>query len=126
MATRSYIGVQKDDKVEYIYCHHDGYLNGVGIVLVNCYKSLEKAQALISLGNISSIAKNISNIVRYDEESSLTSLESYLNMPFDASCFDIEYFYLFKDKKWHYAQTNKDFRLLNNKLILQEALKRMG
>lgn len=125
MATRSYIGIQKNDKVECIYCHHDGYLDGVGLVLVNCYKSLEKAEALIALGHISSISKSISNIVTYGTKADTVSLKDFLEMPYKDD-EDIEYFYLFKDEKWHYATRNytHDFKPLSNRVILKEMLKR--
>ncbi len=36
MSTRCLIGRKVDNnKVEYIYCHHDGYLDGVGETLKN-------------------------------------------------------------------------------------------
>ena len=38
MSTRCLIGRKVDsNKVEYIYCHHDGYLDGVGETLNNYY-----------------------------------------------------------------------------------------
>ena len=36
MSTRSLIGIQNaDNTIEYIYCHHDGYLDWVGKKLIS-------------------------------------------------------------------------------------------
>lgn len=56
MSTRSRIAIQlKDGNVKSIYCHHDGYLSYVGMILFNYYKSYDKVLDLINLGNISSL-----------------------------------------------------------------------
>lgn len=60
MATRSYVGIaEKDDQgkdyVDYIYCHWDGYLTGVGKTLLEHYDSYILARSLINLGDVSCI-----------------------------------------------------------------------
>ena len=56
MSTRSRIAIQlKDGSVKSIYCHHDGDLDYVGMILFNYYKSYDKVLDLINLGNISSL-----------------------------------------------------------------------
>lgn len=56
MSTRSRIAIQlKDGNVKSIYCHHDGYLSYVGMILFNYYKSYDKVLDLINLGDISSL-----------------------------------------------------------------------
>jgi len=60
MATRSRIAIEKPDgKVESIYCHWDGYPEYNGRILVENYKDPAKVQALIDLGDISSLAPNV-------------------------------------------------------------------
>jgi hypothetical protein len=60
MATRSRIAIEKEDgTVESIYCHWDGYPENNGRILVENYKDHEKVQALIDLGDISSLAPNV-------------------------------------------------------------------
>lgn len=60
MATRSRIAIEKEDgSVESIYCHWDGYPSHNGQVLLDFYSDREKAQALIDLGDISSLAPNL-------------------------------------------------------------------
>ncbi|WP_299548704.1 hypothetical protein [uncultured Helicobacter sp.] len=59
MATRSYIFVSEGksftDQVKGIYCHWDGYVEGVGKTLKEHYNTDELANALINLGDISSL-----------------------------------------------------------------------
>jgi hypothetical protein len=61
MATRSRIGVMLDDgSVKQVYCHFDGYVEGVGLTLVENYDTLEKAKTLISFGDMSYLRPEIS------------------------------------------------------------------
>lgn len=52
MATRSAIGIQYGSTVKAVYCHNDGYPEGVGRTLVEHYNRVKTAH-LISLGNLS-------------------------------------------------------------------------
>jgi hypothetical protein len=62
MATRSRIGIQKEDgSVTSIYCHWDGYPDHNGKILLSNYTEREKVEELIALGSISSLRKNIVN-----------------------------------------------------------------
>lgn len=59
MSTRCLIGIEYDDKtIRYIYCHHDGYLAGVGKTLQEDYKDIEKIEKLLNLGDMSSLGSN--------------------------------------------------------------------
>lgn len=56
MATRSTIAAKlQDGSYKAIYCHNDGYLSGVGEVLLKHYTTPEKIEALLALGQISSL-----------------------------------------------------------------------
>lgn len=60
MATRSTIAVElPSGTIAKVYCHWDGYLEGVGRTLVDHYRGLNDAVALISLGSMSSLGKVI-------------------------------------------------------------------
>jgi len=57
MPTRSTIWAtiaveHEDGQITCVYCHHDGYYEGVGKTLLNHYNTLEQVEALIALGNI--------------------------------------------------------------------------
>jgi hypothetical protein len=60
MSTRSSIAVQHaDGSVSAVYCHFDGYLEGVGAELVSKHDSQDAAEALVSLGDLSSVCKEV-------------------------------------------------------------------
>jgi hypothetical protein len=62
MATRSRIGIENEDgTVSSVYCHWDGYPSHNGDLLVKHYSDRENVEALISLGSISSLRKNLVN-----------------------------------------------------------------
>ena len=58
MSTRSHIGIKIGDKVKYIYCHSDGYLSYNGVYLNLFFRTPERVNALINLGDISCIGYN--------------------------------------------------------------------
>ena len=59
MSTRSTIALSTKDGYKSIYCHYDGYLAGVGTMLVKHYNTQEKVEELIALGSLSSLNKRI-------------------------------------------------------------------
>lgn len=60
MATRSLICKQSEDKtITGIYCHWDGYPDGVGETLKEHYVDPNKIDKLLELGSISSLAPEI-------------------------------------------------------------------
>lgn len=74
MSTRSNIGVlQTDGTVHAIYCHYDGYPEGVGATLKEHYSADpdnpwladEKVEDLIDLGNLSSLDRTPEECVAY-------------------------------------------------------------
>lgn len=60
MSTNCRIALRtKEGKYESIYCHWDGYPDGVGATLSIYYKDIEKIKGLISLGDISCLRNEI-------------------------------------------------------------------
>ena len=56
MSTRSRIAIENQNgSVTSIYCHFDGYISGVGKTLKEYYTTQAKIEALIELGDISSL-----------------------------------------------------------------------
>lgn len=54
MGTSARVGYIRDDgKVEHIYVHWDGYLQGAGKTLLDNYNSKEKLEKLMKLGDLS-------------------------------------------------------------------------
>jgi hypothetical protein len=58
MSTNSAIGVVINGKIRATYCHWDGYVDGVGKILLENYDQA-KTQALMAFGSISSLAPSI-------------------------------------------------------------------
>jgi hypothetical protein len=60
MSTRSFIGkLLPGGSITGIYCHHDGYPKGVGVILRDHYTDPAKVDALLALGSISSLGAEI-------------------------------------------------------------------
>ena len=60
MATRSTIAFENaDGTILQIYCHFDGYLDGVGATLKKHYTDPDKIKALMALGSVSILAPSI-------------------------------------------------------------------
>jgi hypothetical protein len=108
----------KNNKIRSIYCHYDGYPEGVGKTLLQYYNSWSKIKPLIDLGDISSLGLTIGKKHDFDNEklrNKMTtfygrdrgekgtkarvdsSSESYVNINKD---WDIEYFYLYENDEW--------------------------
>ena len=57
MATRSRIATKREDGYESIYCHWDGYPEGVGATLKEHYTDQNKIDELIALADLSSLGE---------------------------------------------------------------------
>ena len=56
MSTRSRIGIlRKDGSIDSIFCHFDGYLDGVGEKLISYYNDISSANKLINRGDIEAL-----------------------------------------------------------------------
>lgn len=59
MATPSIIAVKTGSQLNAVYCNNDGYLYGVGRCLLDHYNTQEKAEALVALGDLSSVGPRL-------------------------------------------------------------------
>lgn len=59
MSTRSMIAFDNCDEIVAIYCHHDGYLQHNGKILLNHYTDIEKVEELMDLGDLSILGEEI-------------------------------------------------------------------
>jgi hypothetical protein len=59
MATRSTISLETEKGIKTIYCHWDGYPDHHLPILKEHYNTVEKVEALINIGNLSSLDKSI-------------------------------------------------------------------
>jgi hypothetical protein len=109
MSTRSRIAIEKQDgTVKSIYCHFDGYVDGVGKTLFNHYDK-EKLEKLIELGDISVLHESTENTVAYCRDrgedlhtTSYLSVEGLFENGFNSG---EEFVYcLTKDGTWIYKE----------------------
>ena len=104
MATRSHIGILKEDRtVFFVYCHFDGYPSGVGTTLRENYDRPEDVTKLLSFGNMSGLAPTIEDTVFYgrdrnepNQEQQVTTLDKYLPNPKSEDLW-VDYVYLFDE-----------------------------
>ena len=135
MATRSAIGfVEHDGTVHAIYCHWDGYLEGVGDTLLKHYNDTYKVLELLELGDISCLGEELGKKHPFSFHISNLSSQAYddaygkmttaygrdrgENCPakdfVDATTFrshysDCEFYYLYDGKEWTYAERGRPY-----------------
>lgn len=117
MSTRALIGVlNEDDKVTFIYSHWDGYIEHVGTILAKHYRNIEKVQALMNEGDVSTLGESIgvkhdfANYTRgqcnfYGRDRGETDIEaktasSVATFKDEMGHWNAEYLYLYKSAKW--------------------------
>lgn len=104
MATRCHIGMQTSTgAVLSIYCHNDGYLSWTGKRL-QAFDTLEKVEALIGLGDCSSIGDSIEDSTAYHRDRGESYEDTRAHLSSDLKEFeswaDEDYTYLFADGVW--------------------------
>lgn len=102
MSTNSMIVVQVGpENFKAIYCHWDGYVeDGVGEMLSRHYATQEKAEALVNMGDMSSLSNTLEDSLFYhrdsDEELTVRTGKSVGR----AIGIGREYNYLFTEGSW--------------------------
>jgi len=70
MSTRSYIGVQNQDgSIVSIYCHFDGYPEGVGATLLQSWTDPDRLHDLMGLGDLSILGSELGEQHDFDQHS---------------------------------------------------------
>ena len=83
MATRSTVAIENNDgTVSQVYCHWDGYLEGVGKTLLEHYNTREAVEKLLASGSISSLGEYVSDDEKsfdkkHDDEDDYTVYYTY-------------------------------------------------
>ena len=108
MATRSTIGIKSEDgTIKAIYCHWDGYPEGVGAGLVQFYNSKAQAEALIALGGFSSLMETLEKTKAGAYNTASDSARTFTGEGdwFENFNAGEEYFYLYTEGTgWRYSQ----------------------
>lgn len=105
MGTRSRIGVMHGNKCKSVYCHWDGYLSHNGAILQANYDS-SKANHLVALGNISSLAKDIGEAHPFSPHDLPEEMRDMTPGEFEAKFGDMTTFYM-RDR----GETEQEFRV---------------
>ena len=92
------------------YCHHDGYLDGVGAELKEHYNTYEDILNLILLGQLSYICDNVCAYHNWRDEEHKIAVDKN-DLP--KGSYFIDYTYYFDGGEWTYTQWN-----YNNRVIL--------
>lgn len=139
MATRSTIAVQHaDGTVSQIYAHWDGYLSHNGRILFEAYNTQERAEALVALGDISSLDRSIEQpaghsfnkpvegcTVFYGRDRGEEDTEARVFKDFKdyrENCQTEEYDYVFRNGTWYVSIYNRPLIDLHDALMEEEAL----
>jgi len=112
MSTRSRIAIQKEDgEVVSIYCHFDGYIEGVGRTLKAHYNDKDKALNLIEGGDISVLKNSTDTTVYYkDRGDKWDTIKPEVHRGLDQLMASlrgdifIEFVYLYADGKWQVSE----------------------
>ena len=110
MSTRSEIAVVNEDgSIKSIYCHSDGYIEYMGVLLNNYYNDLEKAKEIINENDCSMLSTTIYKSRFYNswrgentKAKEFTDLKDLMNH-FRNDIF-VEYIYLFKKGLWFVSE----------------------
>lgn len=147
MSTRSRIGIlRKNGSIDSIFCHFDGYLDGVGEKLISYYNDLSSANKLINRGDIETLHEYADSdsfkIKKYGDgkithsffDDDATNWDNY--KPIHSKNIDellkkdienlVQYIYLFNEQKdkWIWSNVNFDgeFRDLEKTFEITEKL----
>lgn len=105
MSTRSSIAIlTADSKIKSIYCHSDGYPEGVGAMLTENYNTPELAQAIIDQNDCSALHETIETSRFYNtwrnENTQALKWKTIQEWRKYAGDTGLEYTYLFDSSKW--------------------------
>jgi hypothetical protein len=113
MSTRSFIGIQHaDGSIHGVYCHHDGYLDGVGATLKEHYTTVRQVLDLVALGSLSSLGEDldVTQAVHRDrgEDLDVSTYSSARSIRFKDGGYEFVYLFRPMDDRgtaysWHYA-----------------------
>lgn len=124
MATRSVIALKTPDgRLRAVYCHYDGYLDGVGAVLCQHYQNQDLITALLDLGDLSSLETilDTSEFYRRDRQEHDCDSQWFHTLQEIIDYYDdCEYFYVWDQGAWMYSQ-GKSWKNLREQLDIMIA-----
>ena len=143
MGTRSTIAIKHGERIKAVYCHWDGYVDGVGATLYEHYQASSKANNLVALGNISSLGEEIGEKHSFDSRPEEGSVEEtwtnfygrdrgeqgqeFKSFGSEAEWMDhydgsgAEYYYIMDAGVWYVSAYRKEFEPLHELLNKETA-----
>jgi hypothetical protein len=103
MATRSTIAMSVSEGIRAVYCHWDGYQEGVGQALKDHWTTPEALISLLDNGDLSSLGASLSETVFYQDRGEDTPArmfnyrDEWIEWAKQCGC---EYAYLYEDNVW--------------------------
>jgi hypothetical protein len=109
------------DVCKSVYCHWDGYLEGVGATLLESYGRVG-ASELIACGNISSLHATIPDTKFFDDDTEFLTANTFDEFLDQWSDSWIEYMYIMgMDEQWYVVRDNRSLQLLSEALAAERA-----
>ena len=112
MGTRSFIAVKEGDQFKGVYCHWDGYPEGVGATLAKHYINEAQAFELINKGDMSSLGPTLNECEFYTdrgEKLNISTLATESQVASKAKGCGCEYVYILKDGAWVCTALYEDY-----------------
>lgn len=126
MSTRSAIAIVKPNGITGVYCHYDGYPEGVGATLHKHYNTIEKVEELLSYGDLSALSEKIGRKHNFDKHLKTHSdwclfygrdrgekgqeAKVFGTLEGFEECYSwSNYYYIFKDNSWRYKNYGDKF-----------------
>jgi hypothetical protein len=109
MTANSAIGFSYDNRIMSVYCHYEGYLEGVGATLYHFYKSPSKIMRLLQNGWISTLQPTIEETVFYKDTQPNIDYKPVISPSekhFLARWNKVSFIYLYH-KAWYIRSNNK-------------------
>ena len=127
MSTRSYIAKEHNDgSITAIYCHFDGYIEGVGQTLYENYNTNEKIDELLTLGDLSSLGPTPNESKAYHRDyneklhiAEYNKLSEFLNMVSNSWA---EYVYIWRYGRWQVSDDVKNIEDFTTWSILKNRI----
>ncbi len=108
MSTHSFICEESNGKINAIYCHFDGYPDGVGATLKEHYPCRNKIERLLSNGDISGLEETPEACHGY-EDTKARCFDSRSELIQAANDIYAEFIYLFtEENEWEWFEVFND------------------
>lgn len=113
MGTRSFIGIENEDKtITFVYCHFYSYRNLE--ILTTHYNREDKIRELLSYGGMSMLSNTIKDTVFYRRDYKRIEENCYQSYKVDEQGFlnhvEVSFNFLFKDGVWYYRKGNESLK----------------